>query len=536
MATKGVEYSAVGKGGKGGFERIGHDYRRFGSLLSALYLELLGGGVYAFSVYSGKLHQLGLRQEEVQVIGTSGNLGAWLLLPAGYIFDRYGPSNGILVGSALTATGYFILYLVLTGRIETSVPMLCLGTFMAQNGGGFWDGSALPMATKNFAPDKGLIVGLLKGFWGISASVITVLYQSYFRPNISSFMLMMAIGLPAGALATLHTANVSPKADVKPLTLEERARICFFGYGLLGALVVYVSSSSIFQKDASYPILGNVLIILIAFCGVLYFPTKVPGSIGRKLGLGLTKSHELKLSDLEEEDEDKEMQDATLLPMVQVQPEPALEYAEVMRSKEFWLLFTVMVIVQGAGITLFNNVGELVEALDGESGARDSYVVLLSVGNCLGRALIGICSDLYSNVWSKATFVLFISVVMMVNMLALAIPSLNLLYLSCLVCGTTFGASSTLMPVTLADLYGQENFGKLLGTAMFAPMLGSTFFSTLLSSAMYNYYMPKDGEAHFVCKGGKCFGSTFLIMAGLCFGASLMSFYLKKITDGRNRG
>ncbi|UPQ98528.1 MFS general substrate transporter [Chloropicon primus] len=437
-----------------------HDYRRFGSLLSALYLELLGGGVYAFSVYSGKLHQLGLRQEEVQLIATSGNLGAWLLLPAGYFFDRYGPSVGILLGCVLTGLGYALLYLVFTARMTASLPLLCVGAFMAQHGGGYWDGSAVPMATKNFAPDKGLVLGLLKGFFGISASVITVLYQSYFRPNISSFILVLSVGLPAGALATILGADLT-KGQILALTLEERTRVAVLGYGLLAVLVVYISCSSIYQREASYAILGSFLWVLIAGFGALYLPLRVPAEIGRRLGLNFNKSPAAE----GDGDEEGERQDATLLPPSDP-PEAGRQsrYGSVLRQREFWHVFVICSVVMGSGITLINNVHDLVVslAMDGESGtAGDTYVVLISVGSCMGRAGVGLLSDSYSSVWSRPTFVLANCLLMMSAQLTLCIANLNALYVSCIVCGMAFGAMFTLLPCTLADLYGHEDFAFL---------------------------------------------------------------------------
>ena len=108
------------------------EYKLFGSLCACLYLELLGGGVYAFSVYSVYLKEhFGLTQGQVQLIGTSGNLGAWLLLPAGCFFDKFGPRPGIGFGALLVFTGYMILWGAMTGILVPSLPVLCLGAFTA---------------------------------------------------------------------------------------------------------------------------------------------------------------------------------------------------------------------------------------------------------------------------------------------------------------------------------------------------------------------------------------------------------------------
>ena len=155
------------------------------------------------------------------------------LLPAGCFFDKFGPRPGIGFGALLVFTGYMILWGAMTGIPVPSLPVLCLGAFTAQHGCSYWDGTAVPMASRNFAGDRGLVVGLLKGFFGISSSVLTVVYQSFFRPSISSFILSLALVLPAGALVTMLGAHVTEKNPSElMLSAQEKARVATLGYGL----------------------------------------------------------------------------------------------------------------------------------------------------------------------------------------------------------------------------------------------------------------------------------------------------------------
>lgn len=254
------------------------EYKLCGSLCACLYLELLGGGVYAFSVYSVYLKEhFGLTQGQVQLIGTSGNLGAWLLLPAGCFFDKFGPRPGIGFGALLVFTGYMILWGAMTGILVPSLPVLCLGAFTAQHGCSYWDGTAVPMASRNFAGDRGLVVGLLKGFFGISSSVLTVVYQSFFRPSISSFILSLALVLPAGALVTMLGAHVTEKNPSElMLSAQEKARVATLGYGLLAALVVFVSTGSLYQRERGSRAVGVALLGLLAGFLALLFPLAMP--------------------------------------------------------------------------------------------------------------------------------------------------------------------------------------------------------------------------------------------------------------------
>ena len=96
-----------------------HHVPSWRSLVSAIYLELFAGGAYAFSVYAPHLKsQFNFTQGEIQLVGTLGNVGMWLSLPAGYSFDKAGPLPGIIIGSICTCSGYLILWAVVEGKIR----------------------------------------------------------------------------------------------------------------------------------------------------------------------------------------------------------------------------------------------------------------------------------------------------------------------------------------------------------------------------------------------------------------------------------
>ena len=521
-----------------------HDWTVFGSLLTSFYLELLGGGVYAFAVYSVHLkNEFGLAQGTIQLVGTVGNVGAWLVLPSGFFFDRYGPKPGILVGVVCVLIGYLILWGIITRRVALSVSTLCFGAFLAQHGCGWWDGTAVPLASGNFPRDRGIVVGLLKGFFGISSSVITVFYQSFFRPDIPSFILSLALVLPVGALFTLSGARMADKP--KALSHEEKSRIALFGYGMLGVLVVYISCSSLYQRRASNQGLGCALVLILGSFASLVFPLDAKW-MEKALNLSMDSGDRAgERRGIESGGEDEERVDllrdngggdtAASDRREERASASRSNYAAALHRKEFWLMFFVCFVVMGSGITLINNIGDVVVSLDGPKGSADIYVVLISVGSCLGRSSAGLLSDHFARKWPRAKFVLANTVVMVVAQLTLCAADLNFLYFSCVLCGVGFGAAYTLLPCLLADLFGREDFGKILGTGMFAPSCGSLFFSTFVASSIYNYNIA-EGSGN-TCKGRRCFSATFFILACACACGSVAAYsLLRRMENQATRG
>ena len=499
--------------------------------------------------------QFGLKQGTIQFVGTVGNIGAWFLIPAGYSFDAYGPRPGIVIGVILCCVGYLVLWGVISNRISYSTALLAFAAFTAQHGCGWWDGTAVPLASRNFPQDRGVIVGLIKGFFGISSSVVTVLYQSFFRPDISGFMLTLAIGLPAGALASILGAKVShKKGDCLTLSLEEKAKVVAVGYGLLATLVVYISVSSLYQKVDRIPALGYILLGLLSCFGALYFPVEVKW-MEEKLAAKYSKDGQsrasvsnplLHASDTKpvvthsretnplalsgSEDEAKVAVSSASRHHERRWSEATASYGFVMRQEIFWLVFLVCFVGIGGGITLINNIGDLNVSLSGTKGTKDVYVVLISVGSCVGRAGAGLLSDTVRT-WSRSTYLLANTILMMVAQVTLCIASLDTLYLSCFLVGVGFGGYFSLMPILLGDFYAGKDFGKILGTAMMAPALGSLIFSTVIASSFYSS-ATKNGE--LICKGQRCFNKTWGLLAGCCFLACLLCVRLKSLSKSNN--
>ena len=77
-------------------------------------------------------------------------------------------------------------------------------------------------------------------------------------------------------------------------------------------------------------------------------------------------------------------------PGPQAQLPPELGPMQCLRSSEFWLLFLVLCIGMGAGLTLVNNLSQLVKALTNGASAMDTTPVLVSafsVCNCAGEGV-----------------------------------------------------------------------------------------------------------------------------------------------------
>jgi len=169
----------------------------------------------------------------------------------------------------------------------------------------------------------------------------------------------------------------------------------------------------------------------------------------------------------------------------------------------------------GAGLTVINNVGEVVLSLGGTNGDQNIFVKLLSVCSCVGRITFGISSDLLAHRLSRASFFTIALVGMCSMQLYLGFAStVNALYFGICGVGLFYGGLFSMAPTMTADIFGLKFFGTNWGIAGVGPGIGSLLFATVLAGGFYSKFSPDGGKT---CNGEDCFRYTFFTLFGLCF-------------------
>jgi dipeptide/tripeptide permease len=150
------------------------------TLVAGVYIELAGGNVYLFSLFSEELKAALFAptdtsaQSKLQMMAFAANIGNYLPF-AGFFYDSSlgGPRRTVLFGSVLTAVGYAGLYLcsgtqTTANGSKVSAAMAPLIVFCAMwgHGSGYLDTASVATNLKNLPHHSGLVVGLLKSFYG----------------------------------------------------------------------------------------------------------------------------------------------------------------------------------------------------------------------------------------------------------------------------------------------------------------------------------------------------------------------------------
>ena len=195
------------------------DGNRLLVLLGAIVMQLAAGSVYVFGVYSQDLKNgLHWTQSDVQLVGSVGNVGLYVGLFAGAFYDRYGAFRTAGVGTVLASLGYLLAYLRTAGSFAGTPSVLIMSLFMALawHGGAWFDSAAVTTAVKLFPANRGMIVGVVKSFFGLSASILSQLFLAFFDDADGS----TPAKVPNATNGTTNTSAVACPGGAAPRTLS----------------------------------------------------------------------------------------------------------------------------------------------------------------------------------------------------------------------------------------------------------------------------------------------------------------------------
>ncbi|XP_042456637.1 protein NUCLEAR FUSION DEFECTIVE 4-like [Zingiber officinale] len=574
---------------------MGRVQARLGSLLNnrwlvfvaAMWVQAVAGIGYLFGSLSPVIKSaLGYNQRQIARLGVAKDLGDSIGFLAGTLCEILPLWAALIVGVLQNFVGYGWVWLIVTGRAP-QLPLwaMCVLIFVGTNGETYFNTAALVSCVQNFPKSRGPIVGILKGFAGLSGAILTQVFALMHSPDHAALIFMVAVGPSMVVIALMFI--VRPVGGHRQVRASDPSSFTFI-YSVCLLLAAYLMGVMILEDlvDISYTVtvvftavLLFLMLLPIVIPLLLTFHFDVVSPVEEPLLPQPSKEETSKSAEQNEvifsELEDEKPKEVDLLPASERQKRIAHLQAKLflaaadgaVRVKkrrgphrgedftlmqalikaDFWLMFTSLLLGSGSGLTVIDNLGQMSESL-GYNEAH-IFVSMISIWNFLGRVGGGYLSEVIVRdyAYPRPVALAAFQVVMAIGHLFFAMAWPGTMYIGTLLIGLGYGAHWAIVPAAASELFGLKNFGALYNFLTVANPAGSLVFSGLIASTIYDYEAEQQAKKHqnsllqirrlfegasiggeetLKCKGAICFFLSSLIMSGFCVIAVVLSLIL----------
>ncbi|XP_050258446.1 protein NUCLEAR FUSION DEFECTIVE 4-like isoform X4 [Quercus robur] len=552
----------------------------------AMWVQSCAGVGYLFGSISPVIKSaMGYDQRQVAFLAVAKDLGDSIGFVAGSLCEVLPIWVILLIGVVQNFVGYGLVWLVVAGVLP-ALPfwVLCLAIFVGTNGETYFNTAALVSCVQNFPKSRGPVVGILKGFAGLSGAILTQIYLMINFPNESSLIFMVAVGPTIVIIALMFI--VRPVGGHKQVKPSDNSSF-FFTYSVCLILAIYLLAVLVIEDlvNVSQAIITLFAVILIL---LILLPVIIPIRLVFFSG-PRPPAEESLLSEAQKQEASKSEQDVNEIILSEVEDEkppevdslPASErqkriahlqaklfqaaaegavrrrkgprrgedftLMQALRKADFWLIFFSLVLASGSGMAVIDNLGQICESL----GYNDTtiYVSLISVWNFLGRVGGGYFSELVIRKYAfpRPVTMAVVQVIMAIGLFYATMGWPGEIYVLTVFIGLGYGAHWAIVPASASELFGLKSFGALYNFLTLASPVGSLIFSGVIASGIYDYYAElQAGLSHqnseamlaiplrdddVTCLGTICYSITFGILSGLCLvatGLSLIVVYRTK--------
>lgn len=501
--------------------------------VASIWIQCTSGSSYAFGIYSPLLKSTqNYDQSTLDSIAVFKDIGANVGLLSGLLYtsvtintrSRFGgPWVVIATGAIQCFTGYFLIWLSVTGVLpRPPVPLMCFYMFLAAHAQTFFNTANVVTAVQNFPDYSGTIVGIMKGFLGLSGAILIQVYAAIFKDNPSSLLLMLALlptVVPLLLMCFVRVHNRHGIDEIKHLN-----RFSVIALVIAAYLMVLIIVENIITLGALARIFAVSILVL-----TLISPVGIANRAHSRDLQTISSTSSVEGARLLNDPDQLESE------VIRAKHEPItynnagqelhahdkkvmargenLNLLQAMCTVDFWMLFVAMACGMGSGLATVNNISQIGGSLGYTSVEISTLVSLWSIWNFLGRFGAGYISDyfLHWKGWGRPLFMAITLATMSVGHAVIASGLPGALYAGSIVVGVCYGSQWSLMPTTTSEIFGVRHMGTIFNTIATASPIGSYIMSVRVVGYIYDKEASSDSGN--ICTGPHCFLLSFLIMA-----------------------
>ncbi|KAJ8452162.1 hypothetical protein Cgig2_016743 [Carnegiea gigantea] len=436
---------------------------RWFMMFGALLIMAGAGGTYLFGVYSQEIKAtFGYDQSTLNLMGTFKDLGANVGVLSGLIAEVTPVWFVLLLGSLMNFTGYFMIWLSLTGKIaKPKVWQMCLYICIGANSQNFANTGSLVTCVKNFPESRGMMLGLLKGYVGLSGAVFTQLYHAIYGDDAKSLVLLIGWFPGAISLIFIFIMRIMKVGRRHPREVTVFYYYLYISIGLaLSAMALTIAQKGLRFSHVAY-ILSATLVCFWLFLPLViamkeeyidWKTVKHPNDSAKNI-----ESNEQATKETGDPKDDKEKKVTCFMDICD-KPTRGEDYTilQALLSADMIILFVATLCGLGCSLTAVDNMGQIGLALGYPARTISTFVSLISIWNYFGRVFAGFGSEILLTKY-KIPRPLIMSIALFLSSIGdilIAFPFNGSVYLASLLIGFAFGAQLTLLFTIISELFG----------------------------------------------------------------------------------
>lgn len=514
---------------------------RWFSLFVSFLIMAGAGATYLFGTYSKEIKSsLGYDQTTLNLLGFFKDLGANVGVLSGLLAEVTPTWFVLLVGATMNFIGYFMIWLSVVGKVsKPNVWLICVYICVGANSQNFANTGALVTSVRNFPQSRGNMIGLLKGFTGLSGAIMTQLYLAVYGNDAKSLILLIA-WLPA-AVSVIFVYTIR---EMRVVNLPNQLRVFYYCLGIAIVLALFLMVMTLVESAVTFSHAAYVGSAAVA-CALLFLPLVVfvreeLGAFGRMNRIDpprvVTIEHPPPPVVVQEKEETNCF---SFNEIFLNKPERGDDYSilQALLSTDMLILFVATFCGLGTSLTAVDNLGQIGESLGYPTTTIKSFVSLLSIWNFFGRIFSGFVSEALLVKYKfprtlMMTLVLFLSCI---GLLLIAFPFNGSVYVASVIIGFSFGSQLPLLFSIISELFGLKYYSTLFNCGQLASPLGSYILNVKVTGPLYDREALKDlakrgltrsSVKELTCIGSQCYRQAFIILASVAFFGALASLVL----------
>ncbi|KAG9129993.1 hypothetical protein Leryth_007096 [Lithospermum erythrorhizon] len=510
-------------------------------LFAAILIMSGAGATYLFAVYSKEIKAtLGYDQTTLNLLGFFKDLGANVGVLSG-LLDEVAPTwLVLLVGAGMNFVGYFMIYLAVAGKIaKPRVWHMCLYICVGANSQNFANTGALVASVRNFPESRGIMIGLLKGFTGLSGAILTQIYLAVYGNDSKSLILLIA-WLPA-ALSVVFVYTIR---DMKVVKQDKHELKVFYHFLYVSiALALFLMVMNILEKvlvfsHGEYAVSATVAVAMLFVPLMIALREELLVWRKRKVistDIAPNVVVEKPVSPMKVDEKEATLWHVNIFK----KPERGEDYTilQALLSIDMIVLFVATFCGLGSSLTAVDNLGQIGESLGYPQKTIKTFVSLLSIWNYFGRIFSGFVSEalLAKYRFPRPLMMTLVLILASIGNLLIAFPVPGSVYISSIIIGFSFGAQLPLLFAIISELFGLKHYATLFNCGQLASPLGSYLLNVRLTGPLYDKEALKDlakrgltrsSVKELTCIGSKCYRLPFLVLACVTFFGAIVSLIL----------